>query len=41
MNSLSDTITKSIVIPATITWLPLADLIFYHLLDVIWKINPV
>jgi len=41
VNSLCDTITKPIVIPTTITWLPLASLILYHLFDVTWKINPI
>jgi len=41
VNSLRDTITKPIIIPTTITWLPLASLILYHLFDVTWKINPV
>jgi hypothetical protein len=38
---LSDTITKSIIIPATITWLPLAGLILYHLFNVTWNFNSI
>jgi hypothetical protein len=41
VNSLRDTITKPIIIPTTITWLPLASLILYHLFDVTWKINSI
>jgi hypothetical protein len=41
VNGLSDTITKSIIIPATITWLALAGLILYHLFDVTWNFNPI
>jgi len=41
VNSLRDTITKPIIIPTTITWLPLASLIFDHLFDVTWKINSI
>jgi hypothetical protein len=41
VNNLCNPISESIIIPATITWLPLADLIFDHLLNVGRKFNSV